>query len=509
MTIVGLMLCHRRAFLERSIASLRAHTDRILVGLDSEHAEPGVAEALASLGVPTVPFTLRSFAAAYEALRTQAGGDWHLILESDEEPAAEAGAVRALADRGEADGVHAWQFRRRHWLDLDRHAESPLWPDDWCQARLLRAGVTLEGPVHWGLAPGYRVERTDAATIASFGLAIESDAQRHAKWVRLRRMEPRATVAPPYPSRDVVVAPTRHPDATAIGGADSEPWRGVIPKKPWEYRVTAVLPHLDTPELLHLAVEGLRRQSVPCYIMVIDGGSLDRHWAEVDQLGLSAADVEAHRLDFKSMPWMNWSIAVAMDLAFAACRSEYLLSMHTDVFLRSPHALAQLLMRCDARTPAVGWRMSSRAMDPTSGRRWRTVLGHALTLYHMPTMRRARATWSMAYAGVVLGLAADHPRTPWPDVEAGLALSLEAAGIGFRTRRHPAPGPGEPPSVLALGVERNGPHRLGSLATHHRSGTLRGLFGTGDEAHRAGLAAEVAAARERYARWRPGKPRPE
>ena len=63
-----------------------------------------------------------------------------------------------------------------------------------------------------------------------------------------------------------------------------QPWQGRCFKKPWDYRITAAIPHLDTIEPLRTVIDLLRRQTIRPYILVIDTGSDDTTCHQLEHL---------------------------------------------------------------------------------------------------------------------------------------------------------------------------------------------------------------------------------
>ena len=288
-----------------------------------------------------------------------------------------------------------------------------------------------------------------------------------------------------HASADTFLAPVR-------GGRSDRPWEGIAAKKPWEYRVTAAICHLDTPELLEAVIDTLRCQTERPYIIVVDAGSLAQHRAALERIELDSDDVEVHYLRSKGWRYASEPVAVAMDVAFARCETEFLYSTHTDVFLKRRDYLADLVARCDAMTPAIGYQMSPRKFQ-----HWQKIVSHTATLYHMPTARRIGLTWSMQRAVDLYGTA--ELKSGWPDTEVTPAICYQQAGIGVRGFSDP---PGETPSIVLIGPEPNHPYETPDLQ-HVRSTTLNSLYDRREATARARLLADaVAASRSRVNAWR-------
>lgn len=205
-----------------------------------------------------------------------------------------------------------------------------------------------------------------------------------------------------------LVAPKGHPNK----------WQGhrtaIIP------RLTIAIPHLDTLDLLQVAVNLWRHSTIPVYFIIVDTGSPPE---VCDQLeGMRRSDLEIHYIRGSGYCHSSQPVALAMDLAFNACVTEYLISTHTDVFIKKREFAEWLKRQCNPECPVVGWEMSPR-MNPE----WKGCVGHASTIWHMPTMRKYNVWWNLArwYE--------EHGPSPttigWPDTETGPNWCLKKAGI--------------------------------------------------------------------------------
>jgi hypothetical protein len=269
-------------------------------------------------------------------------------------------------------------------------------------------------------------------------------------------------------------------------------YHGRAARKPWEYRVTAALPHLGTPDELALAVDLLRLQAERPYLLVIDTGSPPAVRARLERM--RAEDLEVHFVLGHGYVHSSAPVAAAMDLAFALCRTEHLFATHTDVFPLRRDMLSYLLGLCTPAVPVVGWEMSPR----TSGA-WKGAVSHTATAFHMPAMRRLGVTWSFERWYEANGVP-PGPTQGWPDTESTLRRCLDVAGV----------------KPLLLGPEANFARQTGVASylgdprgwfDHARS--LPGLraYAAGGELHRRAeryAAQAVADARARLSRWRAG-----
>lgn len=191
------------------------------------------------------------------------------------------------------------------------------------------------------------------------------------------------------------------------------PWEGNCPKKPWEYEVTAILPCLNTSETLATCIEILRLQTIKPYIMIIDTGSSEEHLQKV--LNLRDVDVEVHTIALNGVLHPSDYPAMAMDMAFTLCRSEYLFATHADCFLRRRDVLADFVQLCKTKSPAVGYELSPRAHSD-----WKGMLSHTASMYHMRTMDVIGFGWSLRRLCHEFGIVnyKPNPMKPnWPDTE--------------------------------------------------------------------------------------------
>jgi len=193
----------------------------------------------------------------------------------------------------------------------------------------------------------------------------------------------------------------------------NSPWEGNCQKKPWDYVVTAVIPLIDTYDTVSVGIELLRLQSTRPFIILIDTGSCEEELAKVQSL--AAPDVEVHILRLNGVLHPSDYPAMAMDMAFALCRTKYLFATHADVFLRNRFFLEQLIERCKKDAPVVGYEMSPRAHSD-----WKGMVSHTATMFHIPTMDRIGFGWSQRRLCNIYGIECAKPdpmRPNWPDTE--------------------------------------------------------------------------------------------
>lgn len=198
---------------------------------------------------------------------------------------------------------------------------------------------------------------------------------------------------------------------------EDRPWMGGCIRKPWEYRVTAVVPVIDTFEALSLCVEILRLQTERPYIVVVDTGSESDSLQRI--LDMHDEDLEVHCIRHNGTIHPSDPVSFAMDMAQSLCRTEYMFATHSDAFLRRRDMLEWMLGQCgpeeEGLAPVVGYEMSPRQHDD-----WRGMVSHTATMYHIPTLDRIGFGWSMRRLASICGLESHeaHPDRPnWPDTE--------------------------------------------------------------------------------------------
>lgn len=265
-----------------------------------------------------------------------------------------------------------------------------------------------------------------------------------------------------------------------------QPWRGCAEREPREYRVQVVIPHLDTPEPLELAVEMWRAQTVRPMICIVDTGSLSQHLERV--LSLEADDVEVHLIRGRGWQHPSQPVAVAQDVALAVCQSEFQFCTHSDVFPMRRDVLQSWHMFCGKQTPVVGYEISPRdhCQPGWLQQNWRGLVGHTATMLHVPTIKRHGITWDYertfaAHDTLNRSNASDF------DTEVGFGLHLRAAGI-------------EP---VIVGHDVNYRRQADQWVDHVRSHASSKVFAP-DQHDRAtdDMHAAMAAARERLEAWR-------
>lgn len=203
------------------------------------------------------------------------------------------------------------------------------------------------------------------------------------------------------------------------------PWEGNCKKKPWSYQVTAAIPVLDTFDTLRVVIDLLRLQSERPFIIVIDTGSTEEYASKI--AALRAEDVEVHVLRLNGVRHPSDFPAMAMDLAFAVCRTRFLFATHADCFLRNRYLIEEMKALCESRSPVVGYEISPREHDD-----WKGMVGHTCTLFDMHVMDDIGAGWSMRRLARLFGIQNHQPdprRPNWPDTELLLNYLVRKHGI--------------------------------------------------------------------------------
>ncbi len=191
------------------------------------------------------------------------------------------------------------------------------------------------------------------------------------------------------------------------------PWEGSCKKKPWEYKVTACIPCLDTAETVEICIELLRMQTERPYIFLLDTGSTGDQFKRM--LEFQAEDVEVHFLRLNGVQHPSDFPAMAMDVGFALCRSEFIFATHADCFLRKRTFLEELVDMTREIAPVVGYEMSPRAHSD-----WKGMVSHTATMYHMPVMDKIGFGWSLRRLCNMYNIKDYKPsplRPNWPDTE--------------------------------------------------------------------------------------------
>lgn len=277
------------------------------------------------------------------------------------------------------------------------------------------------------------------------------------------------------------LAPLRNVDVSLA------PWRGSCSKKPWEYRVTAVVPVIETVEMLRLCVDTLRLQTERPYIIVVDTGSLDDNMKEI--LSMHEEDLEVHSIRLNGVVHPSDPVCMAMDLAQSLCRTEYMFATHSDCFLVRRDFIEHMVGICgsedEGKFPVVGYEMSPRHHDD-----WKGMVSHTATMYHVRTLDQIGFGWSMRRLASMYGLESHepHPERPnWPDTEILGNLIL---------RQNDVP-------IKLIGSEDNFQRNKDENIDHCRSATLGILYSPSyEKASSEWVRIAMEEARQRINNWR-------
>jgi len=260
-------------------------------------------------------------------------------------------------------------------------------------------------------------------------------------------------------------------------------WQGNATIKPWEYRCQLVIPHINTPEPVELAVEMWKAQTVEPYICIVDTGSTP---ANLDRIkALQCDSVEVHEVRCRGWRHPSQPVAAAQDIATAVCQSDYQLCTHSDVFPMRQDVIEELLSTCGAKHPVVGYQLSPRDdVDGELSQLWRGMVGHTLTMLFMPTIRGAGITWNMERVHDEFGFA----REPLGNNDTEVAFNLQLRELGI-----------EP---LLIGDDVNHQRQVTKHFDHCRSHASTQLYDAAKgELTNDWIAAALADGRKRLETW--------
>jgi hypothetical protein len=252
--------------------------------------------------------------------------------------------------------------------------------------------------------------------------------------------------------------------------------------KPWDFDLEVSMPHFESLNTLPTVIDLLRTQTVRPFISIIDCGSSTETCLELEKMRNDDLEIHYHR--FNGVRHVSDFPATACDFAFSSCRSEKLILMHTDVFLRSIDALETMLEMCSKTTPVVGFQMTPREHPA-----WKASITHTFSVFHMEQMRKLGATWGLPRACDMLNC--EHSMTSamgnMLDTETAISMVLQRAGI----------------KPMFIGTEQNFEMTRHPLIHHVRSLTGSGLYcQTKRIAAEARLAEAMAEAERNLRDWK-------
>lgn len=278
---------------------------------------------------------------------------------------------------------------------------------------------------------------------------------------------------------DTLLAPRR--DQTA-----RKPWLGNVAQRPADYPVQVVIPHMDTPEPVELAVELWRAQTLRPYITIVDTGSIEVHRERL--AALQAPDVEIHYLRGHGYQHPSQPVSIAQDLALAVCQQPLQFNTHSDVFPVRRDLLEWYAGQCTAETPAVGYEISSRdhVADGWLRRNWRGLLGHTATMLYVETIKAAGISWD--YQRAMSRAELDPTNLGDFDTEVGFGLLCREAGIE--------------PTIVGHDINRKRQvdDQIDHVRSHASSKLLDHRYHSGNCSRWMALA--MTEARERLDQWR-------
>jgi glycosyltransferase involved in cell wall biosynthesis len=204
-------------------------------------------------------------------------------------------------------------------------------------------------------------------------------------------------------------------------------WQGPDKIKPWDRKVTIVIPYLDTCETLDTLISSWKLQTVDANIVIIDTGSSPRHIGILDEYEKTDPKIEVHRLRFKAVKHPSDPVAIAMDLAFSLCTTDYLFATHADCFPARRDLIEEMIqLRQDTNAPVVGYGITPRDDIDTQG--W---VGHTATLFDMKQADLLNLAWSQRRYCHLTGI--DHfgnnKCNGYPDTEFLINEQLDRANI--------------------------------------------------------------------------------
>lgn len=174
-------------------------------------------------------------------------------------------------------------------------------------------------------------------------------------------------------------------------------YKGTIKKKPWDYEVTVVIPHIETPELLETCVELYKLSKPEPYIIIVDTGSNNDTIQKVEKL--RCKNVEVHYIRSHSYQHPSEPVALAMDLATLHCQTKWMLATHADCLLVKRDGVKDLIdISMERDNPCVGYQISPRdhwKIDGEPCTDWKWMAGHTFTLFDREVCDKLNLVWSL------------------------------------------------------------------------------------------------------------------
>ena len=177
----------------------------------------------------------------------------------------------------------------------------------------------------------------------------------------------------------------------------SQRWESTNDVKPWDFACEVSMPHYESLDTLGVVVALLRAQTIKPFISIIDCGSSRETCDKLEEM--RAPDLEIHYHRFNGVRHLADFPATACDFAFSAARSETLVLMHTDVFLRRQDSLESLIVECTDKTPIVGFQMTPRGHP-----HWKFAVTHTFAAFRMKIIDGIGGGWSLRRAARYYGV---------------------------------------------------------------------------------------------------------
>lgn len=278
-----------------------------------------------------------------------------------------------------------------------------------------------------------------------------------------------------------IIAPRRDP---SLGGV--ERCQGA---KPWEGKtVSVILPILEYNKTLDLVLEGIRRQSVPSVVYIVDTGSV----ATTEQI-VALRDQQTEVIQLRMQGWYHTSmpVAAALDAAWQCIKTPYCFFTHDDCFLKKQTCFEELITLCKEHF-VVGHQITERA-DPL----WEESFGHTLLMTDVQQMDLMGVSWNMRRFEALTGVSIDPYKCAggYPDTESLMnhIFRLHDFVPSFTPQK------GKP---LFLGTEKNWERNQDEWMDHCRSMTCAFYDDYYAAKNAKWVKAAMEEAKQRYASWK-------
>ena len=256
-------------------------------------------------------------------------------------------------------------------------------------------------------------------------------------------------------------------------------WEGVCETKPWDYAVQLVIPHLDAIDSLLAALQLWNLQTVTPFITIVDTGSQDDALEVLNEI--ECENIEVVMIRSRGFRHKAQVVAMAQDVALSVCQSDRQLCTHSDVFPLCDDIIERMIDDCDYMEPVVGYEISPRDHLPALKDLWPGMVGHTLTMLHVPTIREYGIMWDITACWDQYGLPADQV-----DTEIAFNLRLREQGI----------------QPLILGADSNEPRYSTADYDHCRSHVSKALYSPDKFAEASALiGVAILEAHQRAAAW--------